>query len=122
MLRILVADDSGDVATWLAILLRHNGYDVRSAAGGAEALRVAGEFHPDVVLLDLGMPGVDGFEVARSIQAQPWGAQAVLIAATGRGEPEDLARTRAAGFAHHLIKPVGPDKLLALLRGLAAAV
>jgi len=112
---VLVADDAGDVAAWLSVLLRHAGHEVRAAANGNEAVAVAAEFHPQVALLDIGMPGLDGYEVARQIRALPGGETTVLVATTGWGDAEDKARTRAAGFEHHLVKPVPPDKLLALL-------
>lgn len=114
-LRVLIADDADDVAAWLGVLLRREGYEVRAVASGAEALAAAAEFHPRVALLDIGMPGLDGYQLAREIRSQPWGKDAVLIATTGWGDAEDRMQAHAAGFNHHLVKPVPPEKLLALL-------
>jgi CheY-like chemotaxis protein len=84
---------------------------VRTACDGTAALELAEEFRPDVLLLDIGMPKLDGFEVARRIRQQPWGRQIVLAALTGWGQEEDKRRTRAAGFDHHFVKPVEPAVL-----------
>jgi CheY-like chemotaxis protein len=84
-----------------------------------EAVEVAGEFRPDVVLLDIGMPRMNGYEAARKIREQPWGNGTVLVALTGWGQEEDRRRSREAGFDHHMIKPVEPDLLLKLLASLA---
>jgi CheY-like chemotaxis protein len=80
-----------------------------------EALEVAAGFQPDVVLLDIGMPRMNGYEAARAIRRQPWGRSATLIALTGWGQPQDRQRSQEAGFNHHLVKPVDPDALLKLL-------
>jgi CheY-like chemotaxis protein len=97
------------------------GKQVRTANDGAEALDVAAAFEPDVVLLDLGMPRMNGYDAARAMRRQPWGAQAVLIATTGWGQEADIQRTRDAGFDHHLVKPVDPQALMELLSRLATA-
>ena len=104
--RVLVADDNQDSAETLSLLVQTLGNEVRTANDGAHALEEAESFRPDVVLLDIGMPGLDGYEVARRIRAQPWGATVVLVALTGWGQDEDRRRSREAGFDRHLLKPV----------------
>ena len=113
--RVLVVDDNRDAAESLGTLLEMIGVDVRVEYDGAGALRTFADYHPSVVLLDLGMPGMDGFEVARRIQAHPGGAAATLVAMTGWGQEEDRRRTREAGFAHHLVKPAELRTLRRLL-------
>jgi len=115
-LRILVADDNRDSADSCKMLLELSGHTVRVAYEGPEAFDIAAEFQPDVVLLDIGMPQMNGFEVARGIRATAWGADAVLIAITGWGQADDKRRTLAAGFDHHLTKPIDIDTLAALLK------
>ncbi|MEX2122703.1 MAG: PAS domain S-box protein [Woeseia sp.] len=115
-LRILVVDDNRDSADLQATLLHHNGHDVRTAYEGPGALTVAREFQPDVILLDIGLPEIDGYEVAYRIRQEPTLDGVVLIAMTGYGQPEDLQRTSAAGFDHHIVKPAefaGLQRLLA---------
>ncbi|MCE9658794.1 MAG: PAS domain-containing protein [Burkholderiales bacterium] len=119
--RILVADDLHDSADSLALLLGAIGHDVRVAYDGEEALRVAGEFRPEIVLLDLGMPKLSGFEVCRRIRETSWGRTARLVAQSGWGQDEDRRRTAEAGFDHHLVKPIDPEALEDLLRTLASA-
>ena len=114
--RILVVDDSHDSADSLALVLRSNGHDVCAAYGGEQAILTAQQFRPDVALIDLGMPNVDGYEVCRRIRAQPWGVGMLLIAQTGWGQEFDRRRTQAAGFDHHLVKPLDLDVLNTLLR------
>ena len=109
--RILVVDDNADAASSLALILGRLGHQVVTAADGEDALKIAVDLHPDVVFLDLGMPRMDGFEAARQFRALPDGAQTVLIALTGWGQQEDIRRTRAAGFDHHLLKPIDPGSL-----------
>jgi len=104
--RILVVDDNHDAADTLAELLRLSGQQVRTAYRGAEALTLASTFHPEIVFLDLGLPGMDGYEVARRLRAQPEQARMTLIALTGYGRESDFARSKEAGIDHHLIKPV----------------
>jgi signal transduction histidine kinase len=113
--RILLADDNRDALDSLATLLQCDGHEVHTAADGAEALEVAAECHPDVVLLDIGMPKLDGYEVAKRIRAEPWGKKAVLIALTGWGQDEDRRRSREVGFDSHLVKPLDPEALSTLL-------
>jgi signal transduction histidine kinase len=104
--RILVADDNGDAAGSLALRLELAGHDVRTAQDGLEALAVARTFQPEVVLLDLGMPAMDGYETARHLRRLSWGKQVRLIALTGWGQQQDRIRTAEAGFDVHLVKPV----------------
>jgi PAS domain S-box-containing protein len=115
--RVLVIDDNVDAAESLAALLRLGGHEVREAHGGLDGLRIAAEFQPDVVLLDLGMPGMNGLEVARELRTRRAGSETYLVAVTGWGQNEDRQRTRDAGFDVHLTKPVDPDELDGLLAG-----
>jgi CheY-like chemotaxis protein len=104
--RVLVADDNEDSAETLSLLLQALGNEVRTVHDGRRAVEEAEAFRPDAVLLDIGMPGLDGYEVARLIRAAPWGRAVVLIALTGWGLDEDVQRAREAGFDRHLLKPV----------------
>jgi CheY-like chemotaxis protein len=104
--RILIVDDNQDAADSLAMMLALEGHEVRQTYAGANALACLREFQPDVILLDIGLPGMDGYEVARRIRAQPEGGTVRLIALTGYGQESDKSRTRAAGFDEHLVKPV----------------
>jgi CheY-like chemotaxis protein/two-component sensor histidine kinase len=114
-LRILIVDDNRDAADSLAMLLRAGGNDIRTAYDGLEAVQVASEFRPEVVLLDIGLPKLDGHEVAERIRKEPWGRQMCLIAVTGWSDETDRARSRAAGFDHHLVKPLDTGHLAQLL-------
>ncbi len=118
-LRILVVDDNRDSATTLQMLLRLTGNDARTAYDGITAVAEAEEFRPDVMLLDIGLPGMTGHDVARQLRQQPWGANMVLIAMTGWSMDEDRERSEQAGFDHHLVKPVEPDALMRLLVSLS---
>jgi CheY-like chemotaxis protein len=111
-LRVLVADDNADAAHTLTVLLRMAGHHVQKAGSGADALRIAEEFQPTVVVLDIGMPGMSGYAVAERIRATLWGRGLTLIALTGRGAAEDVARAMAAGFDHHFVKPVELQQVL----------
>jgi CheY-like chemotaxis protein len=113
--RILVADDFPQSAETLARLLRHDGSEVRIAQDGAEAFDTAAEFRPDVVVLDIAMPKLNGYEAARKIRAQAWGKQMILIALTGWGQQQDRRRTQDAGFDAHLTKPVNYTAIMDLL-------
>jgi PAS domain S-box-containing protein len=118
--RVLVVDDNVDAADTLALLLRLAGHEVRVAYDGPSALGLAAEFRPQVVLLDLGMPVMDGYEVARRLRRQPGLGGVVLVALTGWGQEEERRLSRAAGIDHHLVKPIEPEKLhevLALAAG-----
>jgi PAS domain S-box-containing protein len=109
--KVLIADDNHDAAVTLSMLLQAMGHDTRVAHDGVEALEVAEDFHPHVVLLDLGMPKLDGCEAARRMASRPWARTALLVAVTGWGQDTDRQRTQAAGFHRHLVKPVDLDAL-----------
>jgi CheY-like chemotaxis protein len=117
-LRILVVEDHADSAEMLAFLLRLEGHDVKTAADGPAAVDLAGSLGPEVVLCDIGLPGMNGYEVAARLRATPHGSAARLIALSGYGQAEDRRRSKEAGFDYHLTKPVEPDALLALLASL----
>lgn len=116
--RILVVDDNKDSADSMGMLLRIKGNDIRTAHDGLEAVDVAGTFRPDLVLLDIGLPKLNGYEVARRIRQQPWGRDVILVALTGWGQDEDIRRSQEAGFNFHAVKPV---ELAALEKLLAAS-
>jgi PAS domain S-box-containing protein len=116
--RVLIADDNLDAAESLQLWLQLAGHDVQIAGNGMEALRVAAEFKPDVALLDLGMPGLSGFDVARRIRDSAWGSDMVLVALTGWGQDEDRKQSAEAGFDHHLTKPIAPEAIESLIAGL----
>jgi len=114
--RILVADDNRDAGETLAMLLRLDGHEVHVATDGLEAVEVFGRVHPEVVILDIGMPGLSGHEAARRIREQCGDRPVTLIAVTGWGQKADKDRAAASGFDHHFTKPVEPDVLSALLQ------
>jgi CheY-like chemotaxis protein len=113
--RILVADDNRDGAETMGMLLEIAGHEVRLADSGMSAIETAKDFEPHVVILDIGMPDIDGYEVARRIRRETWGASMLLIAVTGWGHAEDKRRALDAGFDHHMTKPVDPDALERLI-------
>jgi CheY-like chemotaxis protein len=113
--RILVVDDLRDAADSLATMLRTMGHDTRTAYDGLEAVQAAAAFQPEVVLLDIGLPGMNGYEAARRIRGEPWGGNVALVALTGWGQDDDKRRSFEAGFDHHLTKPVEPAALAKLL-------
>ena len=113
--RILVVDDNRDSADSMLLLLRALGHEVRACYHGEDALVLAPRFRPDLVLLDIGLPGIDGYEVARRLRETREGAELVLAAMSGFGREADRRRAREAGFDHHLVKPVDPDALETLL-------
>jgi PAS domain S-box-containing protein len=119
--RMLIADDMPDSVDSLAMMLRMTGHDILTANDGLEAVQTAATFRPDVALLDIGMPRMNGYEVARHIRAQPWGKNTVLVALSGWGQEKDKRRSTEAGFDHHLTKPVEPAALERLLAGLREA-
>jgi two-component system CheB/CheR fusion protein len=122
--RVLLADDNVDALWGMARMLSISGFSVKTADNGVDALRVAEHFRPDAAVLDIGMPGLDGHEVARRIRAQPWGRGMLLVAATGWSQPEDKLAALEAGFDEHLVKPVAAADVQRLLRardGAAAA-
>ncbi len=109
--RVMVVDDSVDGAESMSILLEMLGHEVRVMYDGTAAIVTASEFKPEVVLLDIGLPGIDGYQVARALRAEPATAGALLIALTGYGQESDRQRTRDAGFDHHLVKPASLDDI-----------
>jgi CheY-like chemotaxis protein len=111
--KILVADDLPDAAVSLALLLELCGAQVRSAFDGEETVQVAESFRPEVVLLDISMPRLNGYEVARRLRSEAWGRPMILLALTGWGRSSDLVAAREAGFDGHLLKPVTADEVLA---------
>jgi len=113
--RILLADDNPDSVESLASVLRQLGHEVFSAANGRSALETAARCRPDVALLDIGMPLLDGYEVARQIRAQPWGRQVTLLALTGWSQEADRRRSEEAGFEYHFVKPLKLERLEELL-------
>ena len=119
--RILVVDDNVDAAQSLGMLLGILGNEVRTAHDGPSALKEAESFGPEVVLLDIGMPGMDGYEVARQMRTMPPVRDTILVALTGWGQLEDRQRSDEAGFDHHLVKPVEPKVLERLLTDLRPA-
>jgi len=115
-IKILVADDNRDAADSLALLLEMNGHEVAVAHSGEEALRIARQQLPHAMILDIGMPDVTGYEVARRVRAESWGSDVLLIAATGWGQKEDKDRASSAGFDCHMTKPADPDAIEGLLQ------
>ena len=120
--RIMVVDDNPDAALMLSMLLEASGYQVATENSSHAALVRARDMRPEVCLLDIGLPGMDGYQLARQILALPGMADATLIAITGYGQEQDRRKTREAGFHHHLVKPVDPAQLSALLRSRSAAL
>jgi PAS domain S-box-containing protein len=119
--RVLIVDDHPDAGLSLAMLLRLAGNETRAAHDGLTALEEAERFRPDVVLLDIGMPEIDGYETCRRLRERPWGGCVRVIALTGWGQEEDRARAREAGFDGHLVKPVDPGALMRLIAETPAA-
>ena len=114
-LRVLVVDDDRDLATGTEIILRAMGHDVRVAHDGAEALEIAAAFQPEAALVDLGMPNMNGYLLARKLREWRWTRDAVLIAVTGWGGERERERAKEAGFDHHLLKPAQPERIAELL-------
>ncbi|HZH06601.1 MAG TPA: ATP-binding protein, partial [Lautropia sp.] len=114
--RVLVVDDNEDAAESLAELLALKGHETRAVTQSKAALQLATEFEPEVVLLDIGLPEIDGFELARLLRQMPHTRNSLLVAVTGYGQPEDRKATSAAGFDHHLVKPVSLRQIEELLR------
>ena len=115
--RILVVDDNHDAAEATAVLLELAGHEVKAVGDGHDALASAPVFAPHVVLLDIGLPGMDGYAVARQLRRFAETASSCLIALTGYGQPADRERAREAGFDHHVTKPADPDELMQLIQG-----
>ncbi|HSC08153.1 MAG TPA: PAS domain S-box protein [Steroidobacteraceae bacterium] len=118
--RILVADDNLDAAESLGMMLRLMGHDVRTVRDGLQAVEEAAAFRPDLALLDIGMPGLSGYDVARRIREQRWGQEIVLVALTGWGQEEDKRKALEAGFDQHFTKPVSPVELTRMIARLHA--
>ena len=116
--RILVVDDLNDAAASLALVCELYGAQARVARDGREALTIGAQFLPDVVLMDISMPHMDGYEAARRLRAESWGKDVVLIALTGWGRPGDIDAALAAGFDGHLLKPVAAESLVDLIESL----
>jgi PAS domain S-box-containing protein len=115
--RVLLVDDSVDAATAMALLLEADGFDVRTAHDAHEALALSDAFAPQIVLLDIGLPGMDGYRLASELRAREVTAQALLIAVTGYGQAHDRQRSKEAGFDHHLVKPVAFSEIQKAVRG-----
>jgi len=113
--RVLVVDDSIGTAESMAALLQLKGHDARVAFDGPKALETAAAFHPEVVLLDIDMPGMNGYQVAKQLRQMPGLEQTLLVTLSGYGQEEDRRRSREAGFQHHLVKPVRLSAVLELL-------
>ena len=120
LLRILVVEDNRDSADSLRLLLELSGYEVAVAYSGYDGVQAAEQYQPDVVLCDIGLPGLDGYGVARKLRDNPATATARLIAVTAYGQDEDRRRSHEAGFEQHLVKPVDPDTLQRVLNCSAA--
>jgi CheY-like chemotaxis protein len=114
-MKVMVADDNRDAAVSLGALLEMSGHEVLIAHDGEQALTIARQAVPDAMILDIGMPRLTGDQVARAVRSEPWGQRVFLVAVTGWGEPDDKARASAAGFDHHLTKPVDLDEMEKLL-------
>jgi len=114
-LRILIVDDNRDSADSLSLMLELMGHDIRTAYDGQEGVDAAGEFRPDMILLDIGLPKLDGYDACRRIREQAWGKGVLVVALTGWGQREDIRRSVEAGFDHHMVKPVDLQALLKLL-------
>ena len=112
----MVVDDNPDNADSLAILLELAGHEIAKACDGRQAIRKAEEFRPEVILLDIGLPHMNGYDTCRAIRNESWGKEITIVAVTGWGQEEDFRRTREAGFDAHLTKPIDHARLMALLR------
>jgi CheY-like chemotaxis protein len=117
---VLVVDDNEDAATSLGLLLEAFGYEVRTANDGLQALEVARAMQPRALLLDIGLPKLNGYDLCRQLRQEAWAGDACIVALTGWDQEEDRRQARAAGFDHHFVKPVDPhriDELLTTLTG-----
>jgi CheY-like chemotaxis protein len=113
--RILIGDDSADAAESSAMLLRLDGHEIQAVFDGPSALNAAASFKPEIVLLDIGLPGLNGFEVARRLRELPGGRQILVVAVSGYGQTQDRHQSRDAGFDQHLVKPVDGEQLSAVI-------
>jgi CheY-like chemotaxis protein len=120
--RVLIVDDNVDSADCLAMVVQLEGYSSQVAYDGPAALALALQFKPHIVLLDIGLPGMDGYEIARELQKRPETKDVILIAMTGWGQEEDRRRSEQAGFTKHLVKPVDPAALRTALAELAPSI
>lgn len=118
-MKVLVVDDQRDVADSIAMVLRLHSHEVETASTGRDALAVADRWKPDVVLLDISMPEMSGYDLARKLRDYRRAPRPVLVAVTGFGASSDKLASRQAGIDHHLVKPVDPERLLSLLQSLA---
>ena len=116
-----MVDDNRDSAESLTLLLEHKGHEVETAFNGLQALTMAAKLKPSVIFLDIGLPGLNGFEVAKRIRNEAWGRSILLVAITGWGTIENREQSRLAGFNAHLVKPVNFSELTTILRELAPA-
>ena len=114
-MRVLVVDDNEDLARGLAKLLEIHGHHVRVAFDGPSGVDAAKEWHPEFVILDIGLPGMDGFQVASLLRQFEDTKHAVIVAISGYGQEEDRNRSRQAGFDHHLVKPINSDELAKIM-------
>jgi CheY-like chemotaxis protein len=120
--RVLIVDDNVDAASSLSALLRITGNETHLAHDGVAAIEMAERFRPDVILLDIGLPRLNGYEACRRIRERPWGNRVVIVAMTGWGQESDRQRSREAGFDHHMVKPVDYAALMsAIAQGRGAA-
>lgn len=113
--RILIVDDFRDSADALSVLLRFSGNKCETAYSSAECIRIARRWHPEIILMDLEMPGVDGFATLEILRREPWGTGVKIFAVTGLGTSSDRQKTREAGFDAHITKPVDPEEIALLL-------
>ncbi|PMD88022.1 hypothetical protein BWI97_25470 [Siphonobacter sp. BAB-5405] len=118
-LRLLIVDDNLDATFTLSMLLELKGYEVHSRNSGKEGVLAAGSLKPDVVLLDIGMPQMNGYETCQEMRKQPWGKDLFIVAVSGYGQHEDKQNAKAVGFDDHLTKPIDLNALLQLLSKLA---
>ena len=116
--RVLIVDDNRDSADSLAMLMQITNNEAYLAHDGEEAVAAVEKYRPEVVLLDIGLPKIDGHEVCRRVRKEPWGKDIVIIALTGWGQEDDRRKSQEAGFDGHLVKPVDYEKLLELLASL----
>ena len=111
---MLIVDDHHDSAESLSMLLKLSGHQTQVVHDGLEAIAVAQRFRPHVVLLDIGLPTLNGFDACRRIRAQPWGKRMMVVAVTGWSQDADHRKSREAGFDHHMVKPIGYAALMSL--------
>jgi CheY-like chemotaxis protein len=118
-IRVLIVDDSKDSAKTLGWMVEYAGHETRLAHDGASAIEIAKTYEPNVILLDIGLPGMNGYEVCKAMHEDRIAQKAVFIAQTGWGQPEHRQRSKEAGFDHHLVKPIDMQVLKHLLNGIA---